>query len=640
MSSPTQSSREGAIPCRPARRGPTPAPAGPGSTTRIAPSPGSRSSPGRSRSWASRRSTSRTSARSTTSTSAPTRSRTARSPGRARFRATTASRPARRRCRRAGRTIPIRTPTSTRRGASTRRRCRSTPSGAAASTRTARSTSPTPTTSACTGRRATAAPISSRTTTRRASASATWRTSSGSRSTTSRAAEYQDHVYAMWTTFNGASGNGKIRLAVSRDRGQTFAKPVTITPPGTTTPATTYVLPSVGVDGTLYVAFVGGFDTKNKNRVGHVYVTKSIDDGVTFGPFVEAASPGENPNGFLPNTNFRDGIIESFAASPTYAGHLYLTYEDWDFAAGQFDVKFKQSTDGGLTWSSEQTVNDAAELGDNRPVPAIGRRGARRRGRGRVLRPAGELPGRPEHPAPAPRRREHLHRHLAAGLQGQRDAAGAVPVGSNVRVSQFTWDPDQPQQKVGGVTQYAVRRPQRPLPGRSRLHRRLLRARDLGREHLHARRLDPLPVSDGDRRRRRACLLPEPGARNRAPFNLRGRVLELRTPGGARLPGPLPAPQTHRRVHHRQRLLAQGDHRLRRCAELPAGVCDPGARRVSRPVPEDHEGRVLRRFRRPVVPRRDLVALNTWTFSARCDGPNLEYRVDSAPAQAFLDANL
>ena len=35
-----------------------------------------------------------------------------------------------------------------------------------------------------------------------------------------------------------------------------------------------------------------------------------------------------------------------------------------------------------------------------------------------------------------------------------------------------------------------------------------------------------------------------------------------------------------------------------------------------------------------------LVALNTWTFSYRCDGPNLEYRVDSAPAQAFLRANL
>jgi hypothetical protein len=35
-----------------------------------------------------------------------------------------------------------------------------------------------------------------------------------------------------------------------------------------------------------------------------------------------------------------------------------------------------------------------------------------------------------------------------------------------------------------------------------------------------------------------------------------------------------------------------------------------------------------------------VVALHAWTFSYRCDGPNLEYRLDSEPAQSFLDANL
>jgi hypothetical protein len=35
-----------------------------------------------------------------------------------------------------------------------------------------------------------------------------------------------------------------------------------------------------------------------------------------------------------------------------------------------------------------------------------------------------------------------------------------------------------------------------------------------------------------------------------------------------------------------------------------------------------------------------VVAINTWTFSWRCDGPNLEYRVDSPIAQAFLDTHL
>jgi Trypsin len=42
----------------------------------------------------------------------------------------------------------------------------------------------------------------------------------------------------------------------------------------------------------------------------------------------------------------------------------------------------------------------------------------------------------------------------------------------------------------------------------------------------------------------------------------------------------------------------------------------------------------------PLFHEGTVVALNTWTFSYRCDGPNLEYRVDSAVAQEFLDAYL
>ncbi len=42
----------------------------------------------------------------------------------------------------------------------------------------------------------------------------------------------------------------------------------------------------------------------------------------------------------------------------------------------------------------------------------------------------------------------------------------------------------------------------------------------------------------------------------------------------------------------------------------------------------------------PLFHNGTLVALNTWTFSYRCSGPNLEYRVDSVPAQTFLDTYL
>ncbi len=273
---------------------------------------------------------------------------------------------------------------------------------------------------------------------------------------------YRDHVYAMWTTFNGAAGNGKIRLAVSRDRGQTFAKAVTLTPPGVTTPATTYVYPSVGRDGTLYVAFVGGFDTTNKNRVGHVYVTKSTDDGVTFGPFVAAATPSENPNGSFPNTSFRDGIIESFTSSPTYAGHLYLTYEDWDVAHGQSDVKFTQSTDGGLTWSAPVTVDDAPNAlttDQFQPSVAAGPQGAV------AIAFYDRRATCPNDPSILPEHRGAANTCIDISLQAYKDhGAGAVPVGGNVRVSQFTWDPDQPQQKVGGITQYPCAAHTDPCP--------------------------------------------------------------------------------------------------------------------------------------------------------------------------------
>jgi Trypsin len=35
-----------------------------------------------------------------------------------------------------------------------------------------------------------------------------------------------------------------------------------------------------------------------------------------------------------------------------------------------------------------------------------------------------------------------------------------------------------------------------------------------------------------------------------------------------------------------------------------------------------------------------VVAIHTWTFSWRCEGPNLDYRMDAPKAQAFLDQYL
>jgi hypothetical protein len=272
-----------------------------------------------------------------------------------------------------------------------------------------------------------------------------------------------DHVYAMWTDFNGAAGNGKIMVAVSRDRGQSFSKPVQLSTPSATTPANTYVYPSVGPDGTVYVAFVGGYDTKNKNRVGHVYVAKSVDDAKTWGPFTLAATPIENPVGSFANTKFRDGIIENFTSSQTYPGHVYLTYENWDSSAGTMDVYFTQSTNGGNTWSAPTLVNDdagTAATDQFQPSVAAGPGNAvavafyDRRADCPKNDPSISTPGA-------------TNTCITVTLQAYSDTgtdAGAVPVGANVNLSEFAWDPEQPLQTLGGLPQYPCAGHANPCP--------------------------------------------------------------------------------------------------------------------------------------------------------------------------------
>jgi hypothetical protein len=261
--------------------------------------------------------------------------------------------------------------------------------------------------------------------------------------------QFQDHVYAAWAVFNGQTI--KVRMAVSRDRGQTFDKAVTISAPSQTGPGVTQVYPEIDAAGTLYVSVVsfpvnGGANT--------IYVARSTDDGRSFSAFVPVTAATIPPGEVYPNTRFRSGIVESFAASPTYAGHLYLAYEDWDAVAGQADVKFTQSTDGGATWSTPVVVNDNVDpagvpTDQFQPSIAAGPNGAvavvfydRRQ-------------ACPNDPSVLPADVGRTNFCVDTSLQAYKDSgSGAAPVGSNVRISEFTWDPEQPGQHLGGLSQY------------------------------------------------------------------------------------------------------------------------------------------------------------------------------------------
>jgi hypothetical protein len=272
---------------------------------------------------------------------------------------------------------------------------------------------------------------------------------------------FQDHVYAAWAVFNGAGGGIKVRMAVSRDRGQTFGKAVTISPPSEVGAGATYVYPEIDAAGNVYVAVVS---FPPNGAASTIYVARSSDDAQTFTPFVPVATVSFVPGEVFPNTRFRDGIVESFAASPSHPNHVYLAYEDWDPLTGQMDVKFTQSTDGGFTWTTPVVVNDNLDAigvptDQFQPSIAAGPGGAvavafydRRR-------------ACPNDPSVLPADVGRTNFCIDTSLQAYKDSgSGAVPVGANTRISQYTWDPEQPGQHLGGLSQYPCAGARDPCP--------------------------------------------------------------------------------------------------------------------------------------------------------------------------------
>jgi hypothetical protein len=276
---------------------------------------------------------------------------------------------------------------------------------------------------------------------------------------------FQDHVYAAWAVFNGSSnGQGiKVRMAVSRDRGSTFAKAVTIAPPSQVSAGATFVYPSIDAAGNVYVAVVSF--PPAKGSISTIYVARSTDDAKTFSAFVPITTVNTAPG--LPNTRFRDGITESFAASPTYPNHVYLTYEDWDVAAGQMDVKFTQSTDGGVTWTTPAVVNDNVDepgmpTDQFQPSIAAGPNGAV------AVAFYDRRQACPKDPSVLPADVGRTNFCIDTSLQAYKDSGtGAMPVGANARISQFTWDPEQPGQHLGGLSQYPCAGARDPCPNGS-----------------------------------------------------------------------------------------------------------------------------------------------------------------------------
>jgi hypothetical protein len=255
--------------------------------------------------------------------------------------------------------------------------------------------------------------------------------------------KFQDHVYATWDLIDGSVGSTvKLRMAVSGDHGSTFSPARTIVSSSIDQLRDQFSQPAVDPSGDLYVAYT---NIGTKTNSTDFFVTKSTDDGQTFNTPVQAGSGNTIgvASGRVTNTTFRDGINFAFAVSQDFPGHLYLAYND--FNGTQYNVFLVQSTDGGQTWSKPVPVNDDIASGRvaDHFQPAVGA------GPGGAVA-VGFYDRRANCPTDAsiiPQDQGRSNFCIDVSTQPYKDtgtAAGAVAVGSNVRASNFTWDPQQP----------------------------------------------------------------------------------------------------------------------------------------------------------------------------------------------------
>jgi hypothetical protein len=276
---------------------------------------------------------------------------------------------------------------------------------------------------------------------------------------------FKDRVYATWDIVDGNVGSTvKLREATSTDRGQTFSKAKTIVSASVDQLRDQFSQPAVDPTGTLYVAFT---NIGTKSTQADMFVTKSTDGGSTFSTPVQVATGRIIGVGSVPlnNTTFRDGINFAFAVSPTFPGHLYLVYDD--FNGTQYNVFFVQSTDGGATWSAPTPVND--DILSGRVADHFQGAVAAGPGGGVAVAFYDRRATCPENDSSIiPQDFGRSNFCIDLSVQAFKDSgAGATPIGSNIRASSFTWDPQQPGllvnpdgtttdlQKLGGLGQMA-----------------------------------------------------------------------------------------------------------------------------------------------------------------------------------------
>ncbi|GBC69255.1 hypothetical protein HRbin01_00951 [archaeon HR01] len=119
---------------------------------------------------------------------------------------------------------------------------------------------------------------------------------------------------------------------------------------------------AVAKDGTLYVAYYDSLDDGPFKGLFTPFVAVSKDGGLSFSKPVPVVPGGMwEQDFFLKPTYFRSwsSMFPFIAVSPNNSGEVYMVFGGLGLAAGDnSDIFFSKSVDGGRTWSEPKRIND------------------------------------------------------------------------------------------------------------------------------------------------------------------------------------------------------------------------------------------------------------------------------------------
>jgi len=260
-----------------------------------------------------------------------------------------------------------------------------------------------------------------------------------------RTSPYFGTIYVVWVSFYGYAIGSEIMLTKSTDKGETFTPPVLVSPKHKPAQGFAWPIPAVASDGTLYVNFIDYKNCDGCNTLD-VVVAASRDGGVTFGPPVKVATAIFH--GYA-NTTFRSGIYQSFAINPVN-GHLLMALENFTTTGcpganvgesclgRKTDILLYESPDG-VSWNNPLLVNDNPKppaTNQFQPVVAVSPGG---------LVAVAFYDRRldcPNENGVLPADIGSKNVCIDTTMQFYTDEGSLKPVGSNIRVSKTSWDPN------------------------------------------------------------------------------------------------------------------------------------------------------------------------------------------------------